>query len=173
MVWLYLKTILWYGELSSKETISFLAINHKVDRFLVSVPDPEDANHNLDIYLTPINSPSITVDTSTASAYIKIKIDLTGQIYSMSENSNYLNPAILDNLSNTCNKYVEANISNYLYKTSKEFHSDINGLGNHALKNFFTTKDFDTYNWLDNYKDAFFDVEVNTSVKSSMLLTET
>ena len=45
--------------------------------------------------------------------------------------------------------------------------------GKYSLQNFFTTQEFDEYNWLKNYKDAFFDVKVNTSIKSGMLITET
>ncbi len=91
----------------------------------------------------------------------------------MSDDAKYLDPKLLDDISKTCNKYLESVLSDYLYKTAKDFKSDINGFGKYALNNFFTTQDFDSYNWLDNYKNAFFKVEVDTSVKSSMLITET
>ena len=60
----------------------------------------------------------------------------------------------------------------YLYKTSKEFKSDINGFGNFAAKNFLTISEFENYDWLNKYKDSFFNVEINTSVKSGMLILE-
>ena len=91
----------------------------------------------------------------------------------MSEDSSYLSPEVLDSISESCNSYLESNFSNFLYKTSKEYHSDISGLGRFALSNFLTTKDLESYNWLNNYQNAFFDVDVNTSVKSGMLITET
>lgn len=161
------------GELSALETISFLTIRNKIDRFLVSIPDPETPNDYLDIYLMPKGSTTITIDTSTSSPYIKVKTGFTGRIYSMSDNSKYLEPDVLNNISEACNQYLESVFSNYLYKTSKEFKSDINGFGKYALSNFFTTQDFDNYNWLRNYQNSFFEVEVNTSVKSGMLITET
>ena len=37
------------GELSAIETIAFLNIRNKVDRFLISIPDPLDKNNYLDI----------------------------------------------------------------------------------------------------------------------------
>ena len=91
----------------------------------------------------------------------------------MTNSSQYLEPELLKNISETCNKYLESVFSDYLYKTSKEFKSDINGFGKHALGNFFTTQEYENYNWCDNFQNAFFEVEVNTSIKSSMLLTET
>ena len=73
----------------------------------------------------------------------------------------------------SCNSYLKNIFSDYLYKTSKNFNSDIDGLGKYSLQNFFTSKQFEQYSWLENYKNAFFDVEIDTSVKSGMLLTET
>lgn len=161
------------GELSALETISFLTVNNKVKRFLVSIPDPLNSGNYLDIYLTPKESTTIKVDTSTSSPYIKVKTGFTGRIYSMSNHSKYLEPDVLNTISETCNKYLESTFSDYLYKTSKELKSDINGFGKYALNNFFTTQEFENYNWTENYKNAFFEVKVDTSVKSGMLITET
>lgn len=161
------------GELTALETISYLTVRNKIDRFLISIPDPENPNNYLDIYLTPKDSTSVDIDTSTSSPYIKVKTGFTGRIYSMSDNSKYLEPDVLDNISEACNQYLETVFSDYLYKTSKEFKSDINGFGKYALGNFFTTQDFDNYDWLRNYQNSFFEVEVDTSVKSGMLITET
>ena len=161
------------GELDALETISLLNIRNDLDRFLISVPDPLNNNHYLDIYLTPVHSTSINIDTTNQSPYIKIKLEFSGRIYSMTENSKYLSSEVLDSISNSCNSYLESVFADYLYKTSKDLKSDINGFGKYTLKNFITTKQYEDYNWLENYKNSFFDVEVNTSVKSGMLITET
>ena len=161
------------GELCALETTTYLAIKNEVDRFLVSIPDPDDVTSYIDIYLYPKGPTSIDIDTSSSSPFVKVKAGFTGKIYSMSSNSQYLDSEILNNLSETCNKYLESVFSDYLYKTSKDFKSDINGFGKYALANFFTTQDFNDYNWLNNYQNAFFEVEIDTSVKSSMLITET
>lgn len=161
------------GELNALETIAFLNIRNDIDRFLISVPDPENNNNYLDIYMSPTRSPHIEIDTSNQTPYVKIKCEFNGRIYSMSENSKYLTSDILDSISNSCDGYLESVFSDYLYKTAKEFGSDINGMGKSALKNFFTSKEYEDYSWLDNYKNAFFDIEVKSSVKSGMLITET
>ena len=161
------------GELNALETMALLSIRNKIDRFLVSVPDPLNNEEYLDIYITPNGSTSVDVDTSTSSAYVKIKCDFTAQIYPMSKNSKYLSNEVLDIISNSCNRYLESMFLDYLYKTSKDFKSDINGFGNFAAKNFITTNEYNNYNWLESYKDAFFGVQVKTSVKSGMLISET
>lgn len=161
------------GELNALETISFLNIKNDLDRFLISIPDPENNNYYLDVYLSPSKNTNVTVDTSTPAPYIKIKCEFKGRIYSMSKDSKYLSPEVLNSISNSCNSYLKNIFSDYLYKTSKNFNSDIDGLGKYSLQNFFTSKQFEQYSWLENYKNAFFDVEIDTSVKSGMLLTET
>ncbi len=160
------------GELSALDTMAFLSIRNKVDRFLISVPDPLNDNSYLDIYITPKGSTDVEIDTSTSSPYVKIKCEFTAQIYSMSEDSNYLSSDVLDSVSDSCNTYLESMFLDYLYKTSKDFKSDINGFGNFAAKNFITTSQYEEYNWLESYKDAFFNVQVDTSVKSGMLISE-
>ncbi len=159
------------GELNGLETISFLNIRNDLNRFLISIPDPSDENNYLDIYMSPVNKVKIKIDTSTTTPYIKLKFKLSGRIYSISENTKNLSTNSLAMISDSCNKYLETIFLEYLYTTSKNLKSDINALGNYALSNFFTTTDFENYNWLENYQNAFFDVEVDSSVKSGMLLT--
>lgn len=161
------------GELNSNETIAFLNMKNAVDRFLISVPDPFNHNNYIDIYVTPLKSRKVDIDTSSSTPYINVNCYFSARIYSMSENSKYLSDDVLAAISNSCNSYLENIISDYLYKTSKNFKSDVNGFGNNATKNFLTTKGFENYNWNENYKNAFFKVNVETSVKSGMLITET
>ena len=161
------------GELTALETMSLLSIRNKVDRFLISVPNPLSNNEYLDIYVTPKGNTKIEVDTSSSSPYVKISCKFTAQIYSMSENSNYLSSEVLNSISDSCNNYLESMFLDYLYKSSKDLKSDINGFGIFASKNFLTTTDFEKYKWRASYKDAFFDVNIDTSVKSGMLISET
>lgn len=161
------------GELNALETICLLNVTNNLARFLVSVPDPENNNHYIDIYLTPLSNANIKVNTNSGSPYIKVKCRFSGRIYSMSKNSKYLSPESLDAISNSCSSYLESIFTDYLYRTSKDLQSDISGFSKYALKNFFTTKESTNYDWRNSYKDAFFDVKIDTSIKSGMLITQT
>lgn len=147
-------------------------MRNEADRFLVSIPNPTNLNQFIDIYLTPQNNIDVKVDTKNGAPYIKVYLEFTGRIYSMDANSKYLDSNTLNSISQSCNSYLETTFLNFLYKTAKEFNSDINGFGKYALSDFFTMQDFEDYGWLDVYQDSFFDVEVNSSIKSSMLITE-
>lgn len=161
------------GELNAIETICFLNMKEEVDSFLVSIPDPQNSDSKIDIYLTPNSTHNINVSIVNGSPYIKIKLEFSGKIYSMSKDSEYLNSDVLDSISNSCNSYLENQFSSYLYKTSTIFKSDINRFGLYALSEFATTTDFDNFNWLDNYKNATFEVEISTVMDSGFLLTQT
>lgn len=161
------------GELNAIETICFLNMRKEVDSFLVSVPDPQNTDSKIDIYLTPNTNHNIDVSFVNGAPYVKIKLEFSGKIYSMSRGSEYLDTDVLNSISNSCNNYLESQFSNYLYKTSTVFESDINRLGLYALSKFSTSTEFDNYNWLDNYKNCTFDVEINTVIDSGFLLTQT
>ena len=161
------------GELNAYECLALLNMTNQAKGFFISIKDPEEENNYLDIYLSPIHPTKIKVDIANGSPYIKVNCSYSGRIYSIDSNKNYLDKEKLESISNSCNSYIESTFSDYLYKTSKEFKSDINEFGKYALSRFLTTNDFNNYKWNDNYKNSFFDVEVKTSVDSSILLTET
>ncbi len=160
------------GELNAIETLCFSIISHQVDGFWVSVPSPNEINSYIDLYVTPLTSPDINVSISNGTPYITINCSFSGRIYSMDDDSNYLSDDILSQVSNSCNSYLESILTEYLYKTAKSLDSDINGFGELARGDFLTIDEFDDYDWSGKYKDSFFDVSVDSSIRSSSILTE-
>ncbi len=158
------------GELNAIENLSFLCTRNDIEGFLVSVPNPESADEYIDIYLTPAKNCKISVSIVNGSPYVHLDYSFTGRIYSMTQDSDYLDAEKLQRISESCNSYLESTFSSYLYKTSKELNSDINGIGNYALSNFATIPEVQDYNWDAHYKDSFFDVNVESNVKSGFLL---
>ena len=63
-------------------------------------------------------------------------------------------------------KYLKKALNDYLYKTAKEYNCDIDGFGKYAVKYFPTIKDWQDYNWLDNFQNSTFNVNVETTIKS-------
>lgn len=161
------------GELNAIETVCFNILRKDVDSFLISVPNPNEKNSNIDIYVTPQQKSKIDVNIVNGSPYIKIDYSFKAKIYSVNENSNYLNDSSLSTISNSCNKYLESILTEYLYKTSQEFKSDVTGLGKYVVSDFATTQDFENYNWTDNYINSTFDITIDTNIDSGVLLTKT
>ena len=123
--------------------------------------------------MLPNKNSNISVNIINGLPYIKINYKFDGRISSMKKGSKYLDNSVLQRISDSCNTYLESVIKNFLYRTSKNFNSDIIEFGRYAQSNFLTIKDFDNYLWEEKYKDSFFSVEVNTKIRSSFLLTET
>lgn len=161
------------GELNAIETVCFNILKKEVDSFLVSVPNPNNENQNIDVYLTPLSKSKIDVEIVTGSPYIKIDYSFNAKIYSVTENSGYLDESSLSAISNSCNKYLESVLSEYLYKTSQEFKSDVNDLGKYVISDFATNEDFENYDWTNNYINSAFNVTINTNIESGVLLTKT
>ena len=70
------------------------------------------------------------------------------------------------------NIYLSSNISSYLYKTSKTYKSDIANFGKYALPKYLTWEEWEQSDWLSNYSNSFFTVNVHTNVLSSYLFTK-
>lgn len=162
------------GELNAIETLSFLLLKNSVDSFEVSIPNPNtQEEENIDIYLYHDVDTKINLDITNGAPHAKIDINLTGKISSVSNNSDYDDNNQLSTISNSVNNYLESIVSSYLYRTSREFNSDINNIGRHGRSQFLTLNDYENFDWLENYKNCTFEVNVDTNVKSGFLITET
>lgn len=159
------------GELDAIETLSFMCIGNDVEGFLISVPNPSVENAYIDVYMTPSKSPKIKVSLVNGSPYVTIDCKFSGKIVSMEKNANYLDFKALSDVSDSCNRYLEYIFSEYLYKTSKDFKSDISGIGKYAKNLFMTSDSFESFDWCDSFSDCFFDVTVKSNVKSASLIS--
>ncbi len=161
------------GELTKTETLSNLIITNKLKSCRLSIPDPEDENKAIDSYLTLDTKPQIKVSIVNGTPYVKIKVEMNARISSINEIASYIPQEKIDKIEESASHYLRVHLLNYLYKTSKDFKSDISGTGKYAISNFKTRSEYENYNWLDNFQNAFFDVETEVKVKSSFLLTGT
>lgn len=161
------------GELTALETLCLSIIRGEVDSFLITVQNPQSQDETLDLMIYAQNGKKIKVDIINNSPYVSIELKFTGKIYSTKKDLKYLDSAILDSISKKANKYLETILTQYLYKTSVDFKSDINGIGKYCLSNFLTTQEFKQFDWENSYQNSAFDVSVNTEIQSGFLITET
>lgn len=158
------------GELTAIETMYHLLIRNDIESCLMTIPNPNDSNDNIDLFLSNRSRPKIRVNIVNGLPLIKIDLKFEARILSVNSNSDYDSEAILQEISTATSQYMERTITEYLYKTSTKLQSDIDGFGRYALSLFSTTSDFNDYQWLSKYKDATFDVTIDTKVGSAFLL---
>ena len=161
------------GQLTKTETLSNLIITNKLKSCRLSIPDPNDQNKAIDFYLTLDRKPDIKVSILNGTPYISLKVKMNGRISSINQISDSISDERISMIEESASHYLKVHLLNYLYKTSKEFESDISGIGKYAISHFKTRSDYEDYNWLNNFENAFFDVETDINVRSSFLLTGT
>ena len=160
------------GELNGIECIAHLILTNELDNAVISVPSPFESTNYIDLYLT--NSKCKTkVYLTNGTPYIKPSIDLSARIISMSDDYKNLTEENIELIEEYAKYYVERFIYDYLYKTAKVFKSDITAFGKYAVSNFATIDEWNEYNWLDNYQNSFFNVDINVDIVSRYLLIDT
>lgn len=160
------------GELNAMQSLCHLIIENDLKTGQIRIPSPFREGDYIDLSIRLAKNTNKKVYLENGTPYIECNIHLTSRILSMDETSENLNKENVKKLEDYTNKYLENNISNYLYKTSKEYKTDIDGFGNYARKYFTFWNDWQNYNWLNNYQNAFFKVTVYSNIKSSYLLME-
>lgn len=160
------------GELDGIETICHLIISSTLNSCVINIPSPFEENKTISLKVRLVKDTKNKAKLVNGSAYITSNVTLEARILTMDENSKYLSSEEISKLEKALNSYLTTKFYDYLYKVSKELNSDIDGFGKHVVQNFLTMDDWKNYNWLENFKNSFFEVTVNTAVKSGYILME-
>lgn len=158
------------GELTGFETLCFLLITDNIENCIISVPNPltqSSSNFNqIDLSVTESKKPKIKVEFSDSKPVINVELFLDAHGLTLNDSIDYTSMSDVEELEKSANQYLERKISDFLYKTSKEYNSDIVGFGKYVLSKYITWDEWEKSNWSENYKNASFNVDVNLSVIS-------
>ena len=138
---------------------------------IFSIPSPFDEDKSIDMLITLGKKTKSKIDFINGSPYISVDVKLNAKLLSLNKHTNSFEKEDIEIIESYANSYVRDNIEKYLYKTSKDFKSDIAMFGRYAVSHFTTWKKWNNYNWLDNYENSFFDVNVNVDIISSYLVS--
>ena len=165
------------GTLTAEETLAHLLLTNQLKSCNISVPDPDDESKKIDLFLTSNHTAKIQVSILNGTPFVKSHLTVNAKLASVDSLSKETSPESseqrLKKVEQSAEHYLKTLLSNYCYKTAKEFHSDIAGFGRHAIHNFKTSDEFDEYDWLNHYQDAFFETDAKVTIKSGFLLTGT
>lgn len=160
------------GELNGLESICYSILSNKLDNCMITIQNPLAFNNSVDIYLDYKIRPKITVKMVNLTPYINIDLNLNGYIASSDNSSEHSSPESLEIIGNSASKYLKEQISSFAYKTSKDFKCDIVGFGKYAVINYLTSEDWKNSNWLSNYQNSVFNVNVTVNVNSGELFSK-
>lgn len=161
------------GELTATESICHLLITNDVDSCIISIINPLSTDKNMELQLTPSKKSKVSTKINGDSVKISIDISVDADIKTLEENIDYADIETLDKISNSTEDYLKNQLNNYLNKLSREYNSDIDHFGIHALKQFATIDDFENFNWKEKFKNAEFEINVKVNMISSLLITKT
>lgn len=162
----------YIGDLSASETLYHSILSNEVDKFVFSIKSPENNDDNIDVSLRLYTPVSIDVDISGDKPIINIKIYLNGRLMSIRNNLNYSEQKTLTNISDTVSKELEKNITDYLYKTSKDYGCDIDKFYLTVKRKFLTIGEWKNFNWAEKYPNSTFNVKIESNIDSSFIVTE-
>lgn len=159
------------GELTGIDSICHAIITNKLDKAVITIPSPfeELSSISLEIFQEKHSSSSIKLINNFP--YIDVCSYVNARILSLSNNIDYTKKENLNKVSEYLTAYLQSSINSYLYKTSKEYKSDIDGFGKQIRKNYLTLSDFYNSDWLNNYENSFFKVNTYCTVLDSYLFT--
>lgn len=161
------------GELTATEAISHLLIKNKVDSCIISIDNPFNNSNKVELQLYPTKKSKISVDINNNIPHISIELKIDADILTLDENIDYEQENVLETFSNATKQYLEKEIYDYLNKVSKEYSTDIDNFGNKALAYFATSSEWKDFDWSEKFKNAEFDVNIDVTVISSLLITKT
>ena len=160
------------GELSGMECLSHLIVLDEFESAAISAPNPYNQESVISLYITADKSPDISVKLVNGTPFIECNISLDASILSLDENLDFSDKNTLTTIQEYTNSYLEQSISSYLYKTSKEYKSDVENFGTYVTKNYLTWNDWIESDWLYNYQNSFFKINVDTKIQSGKLYSK-
>lgn len=157
------------GEITGEETIYNIIVTNNFKNSVINIPSPFEDTNYIELSISNVKSKN-EVKIVNGFPYIICDISLDARVLSTSSSSNYLNENNRLEIEQYANSYLKSNLYDYLYKTSIILKTDINKFGKEAVKNFATWDEWISYDWINNYCNSIFNVNVNTNVKSSYLV---
>lgn len=157
------------GELTPIECISYLMLTNSLETCDISIPNPFEDNSAINLRLELNKNTKNKVKLVNKSPFIETNVYIIASITAVSLSTDYSKLKHINIIEDYVSSYIESNISNLLYKTSKYYKSDVVGFGKNLTYKFLTIDDWKKLNWSDLYKDSFFKVKVETKIKSGSL----
>ena len=162
----------YVGNLSTIETLCYSLLKDEVDNFVLTIPNPFDESKKVDIKVGDLSQLKTDIDFSNDFPVINIEFNLTAEVINVLDNQNSPYDKTLEKLDSALKNYLTEEFKSYLYKTSREYKSDINEFYRIAKRQFLTNSDFSNYDWSNKYEYAEFNVEFNEDIISTLIIRQ-
>ncbi len=160
------------GELDNVETMCHMIVSSELENATVTVQNPYDHNSKISVYIHLSKDTKNNVKLVNGYPYVTCNVFVGGYVLSLEDTLNLSDQETLNTINETVSLYLENYINSYLYKTAKDFKSDIDDFGRYLLSSYLTLDEWNSADWLNNYQNSFFDVNVETNIVSGYLFSK-
>ncbi len=136
----------------------------------ISYKDDKTPEKPVTVIQSQRKKPKISVDIKGIKPKIKVNLYLEADLRTLNEG--YVIEMDIDDFEEQVTAQIKAATEKFLYKTSREYQSDIVGFGSHIKRHFKTFDEFEAYGWEGIYPDAEFEVKVDFHVRRSGLINK-
>ena len=169
---LFLIKIKWLASLLGMNSICHLMCTNMFESSIISVPSPFNKNQIMDLSVQTCRNTQNDVSLVNGSPYINVDVSLRALVASSEYGLDLTNRNNVDLIEKYASSYIKNKILDYLYTTSKNYHTDIAGFGKFLAYNYLTVDEYEKLNWPHLYSDSFFNVNVDIDVVNSYLLVQ-
>lgn len=162
----------YVGDLSTIETLCYSILKDEVDNFTITLDNPFNDSQKIDIRVSDLSQLDTDIEIYDDKPVINVKFNLTGEVIDSVDNQNTSYEKTLEEIDIALKKYLTNEFKSYLYKTAREYKTDVNAFYRFAKRKFLTNLDFYNYNWAQKYENAEFNVEFNDDIISSLIIRQ-
>lgn len=160
------------GRLSGLETICYNLLTNNFEQATIEVYNYQNPGLPIAINIEKLNNTKIKVKLEDNIPKIECNVSVESKILTANKNYDFSTQESLKQLEAEINLFLEKSISDFLYKTSTEYNSDIIGFEGYFKKNFLTQDEIDKYNWQELYKNSEFTVKAQNQLISGFLFSK-
>lgn len=160
------------GRLSGLETICYNLLTNNFEQATIEVYNYQNPGLPIAINIEKSNNTKIKVKLEDNIPKIECNVSVESKILTANKNNDFSTQESLKQLEAEINLFLEKSISDFLYKTSTEYNSDIIGFEGYFKKNFLTQDEIDKYNWQELYKNSEFTVKAQNQLISGFLFSK-
>ncbi len=153
---------------SAKEAEIYNIITGNYTKSETSYFDKNSADNTVSVMQSQGEKPKIKVDISGEVPKIYVHLSLEADLRTTKED--YLLENNIGDFESRAALQLKNAATEFLYKTSREYKSDIVGFGSFVKRNFKSFDDFEDFNWSEKYENAEFFVDVDFKLRRSGLV---
>jgi len=160
------------GTLSSYETRYLMMVTSSFKRGIMTIEDKNSKQDAIPLDIRLGRKTKIKTHFENSTPVIDIKINIEADIGAIQSRVKYEKLSNISDLNNQIETNIKKGVEETIKKAQTEWNTDIFSFGKKIARNFFTTTEFEKYNWLEHFTDAKINVEVDANVRRTGIMMD-